>query len=310
MGTFLIASKSVLPLFIIILLGILFSKTKSASPKWIDVLNNYALWIGFPALIIASLMKLKVSDNTYTNLIIINSAYIVCSILLVYPISKIFRFSTKMRSSLILVFAFGNVAYLGMPVLHNVFGNPALPIAAIIAAVYLFWMFTLAIGLIEIHETKKFQPAKIIINLLKNPLLLAVLVSILIISFKIEIPQVIEKSIQLFAQSVTALVLFSLGMFLGFQKIGNIKEWFRIFVFALLIILVFPAILFFFLNQFATPSLHNYATIIDAAMPVGITSYVLASRYKLEDKFVARLVVMTTTLSVITLPCWIMITGQ
>ena len=54
MGTLLIAFKAVTPLFLAIFAGIVFSRTKKASENWVDVLNNYALRIGLPALVIAS----------------------------------------------------------------------------------------------------------------------------------------------------------------------------------------------------------------------------------------------------------------
>ena len=303
------ATKSVLPLFIIILLGILFSKTKVASPIWIDVLNKYALWIGFPALIIASLMKLDLTDNSYINLILFNSSYIVFSILLAYPISLVFGLSKKMRSSLVLVLAFGNVAYLGMPVLRNIFGDSVMPVAAIIAATYLFWLFSLGLVLVEVHETKNFKLSSILLNLIKNPLLISVLLSILIIFVNFNMPEVVEQTINLFAQSVTALVLFSLGMFLGFQKIGKLHEWLKIVIFALIIILILPGIYYVFLSNVSFSSTFMKPSIIDAAMPVGITSYVLAEKYKLETTFVARLVVLTTLLAIVILPLWIMITN-
>ena len=69
--------------------------------------------------------------------------------LLAFPIARIFRFSNKMRRSLILIIPFANIAYLGIPILQNAFGEKILPAAAIISAVYIFWLFTLGIILIE-----------------------------------------------------------------------------------------------------------------------------------------------------------------
>ena len=51
------------------------------------------------------------------------------------------------------------------------------------------------------------------------------------------------------------------------------------------------------------------ASILDAAMPLGLTPYVLASQYKLEDKLAARVVVLGTALSVFIIPLWMVILG-
>jgi len=131
MGAFLTAFNAVLPLFLIILAGLLFSRTRAASSYWIDVLNKYALWIGFPALVIHSLSQLDLAGGPILRLILVNSAYIVACILLAYPVSRLFKLSNLQRRTLFLVFAFGNVAYLGMPVLQNMMGDQILPVAAI-----------------------------------------------------------------------------------------------------------------------------------------------------------------------------------
>jgi len=70
MDTFLIAFKTVLPLFLVIVAGMIFSRAKVNLENRIEVLNKYALWIGFPALVIFSLMKLNLAENSYTSFIL------------------------------------------------------------------------------------------------------------------------------------------------------------------------------------------------------------------------------------------------
>ncbi|HKJ43001.1 MAG TPA: hypothetical protein VKA27_12985, partial [Sunxiuqinia sp.] len=60
MQNYWLSFSTVLPLFLAILGGLLFSRTKAFKKEWIDVLNDYALWIGFPALILVALFKLDV----------------------------------------------------------------------------------------------------------------------------------------------------------------------------------------------------------------------------------------------------------
>jgi predicted permease len=309
MGTFLIAFNTVLPLFLIIFTGILFSRTKVASAYWIDILNKYALWIGFPALVINSLSRLEIIDGPITRLIIFNSLFIVCCILLTYPFSAILKFSNHRRRTLFLIFAFGNVAYLGIPVLQNVYGDNILPAAAILSAVYVFWLLTLGLILVEVHGEGDFQPTKLIIRLLKNPLLISVFVGVILVVFRISLPAPVEKSISMFSGSVTAVVLFSLGIFLGYQKKGTLKEWAISFAFVIVTMIFFPAIFWIFLRNSGMQASFVQASILDAAMPLGLTPYALAQQYNLDTPFTARLVVLATLMSIIILPLWIVVLG-
>ncbi len=305
MDSFLIALKTVLPLFLVIFTGVIFSRTKAASENWVEILNKYALWIGFPALVIASLIHLNPEGKSYLKLILLNSGYIVTSMLLAFPLAKIFNLSKRVRNSLFLVLSFGNVAYLGIPVLNNAYGNEILPVAAILSTVYLFWLFTLGIVLIESNNETQIHFKRIVLNLLKNPLLLSVFVGLLIVAFQIKIPETLEKTINLFANSVTAVVLFSLGIFLGFNKIGKVKEWAQVVLWVAVTMLVLPLIFYFSVKNAGLDSMQFKASLLDAAMPLGLTPYVLAVQYKLETTLVARIVVLATSLSILIIPFWI-----
>lgn len=304
MAHFLVAFKTVLPLFLVIFTGVLFSRTKVATKQWVEILNQYALYIGFPALVIASLMHLETNGNAYLNLILLNSGYIIFCLLLVFPISRIFHLSRQMKRTLFLVLPFGNVAYLGIPVLMNALGEEIMPVAAIISAVYVFWLLTLAIILIEIYGETKPQAGQLAGSLLTNPLLLSVLAGLVIVWFQIELPVFISKTISFFAESVTAVVLFSLGIFLGMQKIGNLREWSRVFVYSLLTMLILPFLLYRFIVFFNISTTNLKAIIIDAAMPLGLTPYALSVQYKLKTSLVARVVVLATLLSLVFTPLW------
>ncbi len=207
---FLLALKTVAPLFLIILTGILFSRTKVSSGEWVNILNKYALYIGFPALVVASLMHLEPGEQSYAKLILFNSIY-----------------------------------FVGMA----------------------------------------------------------------LVVFRIELPEFAAKTIDFFAESVTAVVLFSLGIFLGMQNIGKLKEWYRVFAFVVATMLILP--FFYYLSLKMTYMNPEFlkASVIDAAMPLGLTPYALSLQYELDTKLAARVVVLGTFLSVFIIPLWIAVLG-
>lgn len=310
MGAFLNAFNAVLPLFLIILAGLLFSRTRAASSYWIDVLNKYALWIGFPALVINSLSQLDLEGGPILQLILINSAYIVACILLAYPVSRLLKLSNLQRRTLFLIFAFGNVAYLGMPVLQNMMGEQILPVAAILSAVYVFWLLTLALVLVEVHaEEGQLHISKLMASLVKNPLLLSVMVGVLILAFNIRLPAALAKTISMFSGSVTPIVLFSLGIFMGYQSRGTLRDWAFTGVFVVITMILFPALFHLSIRGSNMPADYIKASILDAAMPLGLTPYALSQQYHLDTPFAARTVVLATLVSVVILPIWSLILG-
>ncbi len=309
MDTFLVAFETVLPLFLVILTGILLAWTKTASKAWVEILNKYALLIGFPALVIVSMLHLEGGIKTYLPLILINSVYIVALLMLVYPVAAFFGFSGRMKRSLFLILPFRNIAYLGIPILASAFGEEILPVAAIISAVYIFWLLTLGLILIEIHGNQQFNLKRVGLSLVKNPLLISVFVGIAIVSFGITLPSFADKTLRLFSGSVTAVVLFSLGIFLGLQDFGKPREWIQVAVFAAVTMFVLPAIFYALLRFSSLPADQLKSTVLDAAMPLGLTPYALSVQYQLETKLFARIVVLGTLLSMFIIPLWMTILG-
>lgn len=308
MGAAIVAFKAVAPLFLAIFAGVVFSRSKAVTENWIDILNKYALKIGLPALVIASLMRIAPGAVDF-RFIAINSVYFVAAMLLAYPVARIFRLSKQVRSALFLVFSYGNVAYLGIPVLQNSYGEAALPLAGVISSVYIFWMLTLGVTLVELHSDHRMTAREFIKNQLGNPLMLSVIIGLVLVSLKIELPAVVNETIRLFAGSVTAVVLFSLGIFLGLHRTGSLRDWGAAFLYSLVILLVLPFAFYIVVKNTGLSELQLKSTILEAAMPLGLTPYALATQYKLETSLIARIVVVSTMLSLITVPIWIAMLG-
>jgi predicted permease len=307
MGTLVVAFKAVAPLFLAIFAGIVFSRSKSASEDWVDILNKYALRIGLPALVIASLMRIEHGNENYVSLILVNSVYFVVCMLLAFPISRIFRLSKQVKQALFLILSYGNVAYLGIPVLRNAYGEAAVPVAGIISSVYIFWLLTLGITLIELNGENNFSFRQLIVHQFRNPLMMSVFSGLVIVFFNLKLPDVFTATIQLFASSVTAVVLFSLGIFLGLHQAGSLKDWSAALAWSVVIMLVLPFIFYLTVRNSGMETMQFKATILESAMPLGLTPYALAVQYKLETTLVARVVVLSTLLSMVVIPVWMVV---
>lgn len=306
MAAFITALQSIVPLFLVIFAGMLVSRNKSVDNKWLEVMNNYALWIGFPALILVALSRLQWDFQLYGNLIFWNSARLVFSILIVLPISAVLKLENKMRRTLFLAVSFGNVAYLGIPVLRSAFGDQILPEATMISSVYLFWLFTLGIFMVEYFGDEKIKVSRLVLSLLLNPMLIAVFIGITIALTHFQVPKIIMSGLDLMASSVTGVVLFSLGLFVGRHPPGKLVEWVPVLAFSLVILFVVPFI-FFQISRNFIPSATSRSWILEAAMPLGLTPYALCLKYDLHTQFASRVVVASTLLALFSLPVWLVI---
>ena len=304
MTQFFNAFQTIGPLFLIIFVGMIISRKKSVDHQWIEILNNYALWIGFPALILVALSRLQWDMQIYGSLIAWNSARIVFSVFLVFPVSALLNLKNDTRRTLFLAVSFGNVAYLGIPVLKNAYGDQILPEATMISAIYLFWLFTLGIFLVEYFSHQKVNFRVLLVRLISNPLLIAVVIGLIIAVNHVQVPKIVMSGLDIFANSVTAIVLLSLGIFIGKQPLGKFQDWLPVIAFSVVILIVLPFVFSMILQPFADVK-SSRSWILESAMPMGLTPYVLCLKYNLNTRFASRVVVLSTLLALLSLPFWL-----
>ena len=309
MSSFFLAAKSILPLFLVILTGIGMVRIKAVHTGWVDVLNKYALWIGLPSLIFTALIRLNFQFSEYGSMILSNSVYLIACVLLTFPVSALLKTSLKTRRTLFLLLGFGNISYLGIPLISSAMGAEAMGAAILLSAIYPFWMFTLAIVLIEITGHEKVHLLIILKKLITNPLLISVFLGIVASFFKIPVQSAVIRTLDLFGQSVTAVVLFSLGIFLGSQQIGSLKEWWPVLGLTIVIMIILPGLFYFLAKGSGMTPVQFRASILDAAMPMGLTAYAMTEQYQLNALLTGRLVILSTLLASIILPAWIVITS-
>jgi predicted permease len=298
------------PLFLIIFASAALQRWLRIGENWSQVLNELAFKIGLPVLIFSALAKTSFSFFEQSSLIISNSIFIIATFIFAFLLGKILRLEKKMFRTFFLCLIFGNTAYLGIPVLVQISGEKILSYASLIMAIYLFWIFTIGIGFLEFNDKQKRKRdifKTIFVDLVKNPLLIAVVLGILVASFKIILPSVLVKSLDMITASVTPTVLIVIGLFIGKSKIGKITDWIPALLFSLATLIISPATFYFGVKFFGFSPSAFLPSIIQAAMPLAITPFALSDKFGLHKEFIARSIVLSTILSIISLPFWISI---
>jgi len=299
--------SAISPLFIIIFVSAILQRVKNLNKNWKVVLNDYALKIGLPALVFASLSKTSFSLSENATVIFANSAFLIGSFLIALIAKKIFRLNRQLSRTLFMCFGFGSVAYLGIPILEEIYGKNVLPVASIIVAIYLFWKFTIGLGYLEYDQmaSKKGVITKVAKHLIANPILVAVVAGIVVGTFQIPIPIVIGRAIDMVVASVTPTVLVVMGLFIGRSDFGKLSEWVPVFIFSLFILFVMPGLFYLGIKLAGLNPQSLSTTLIESAMPAAITPFALADEYSLDKTFIARTIVLSTILSVVSVPFWI-----
>jgi len=184
-----------------------------------------------------------------------------------------------------------NTGNMGLPLCLFAFGEQGLVYAIVIFAAMVVLQFTFGLWLVSGEAS----PMKA----LRHPLLHAALFGAAFSWAGIELPVWIGNALDLAGQPAIPLMLLALG-----ASIATLPAVFpaRAIVFATLKLTLSGALAFGIARLAGMPEIARDVFILQAVMPVAVTTYMLAERYGREPGEVAQFVMVSTVLAAIALP--------
>ncbi len=301
----------VLPVFGVILAGVLSRKTGLLGEESSEALNKFVFFVALPPLLF--LTCARVPFDEILNWPFLGAYLAGCFLtLIVSAAGGLLLFAHRELPILTLhmmLSIFSNTVYLGIPLLILAYGpNGATP-AIIITLVSNLVFLTLSAILIEIGQKRSLVVSgsasesgklSVLTSSLKNPLIIAPLLGTLFSWLGIELFVPVENFLDLLARGAGATALFAMGMSLyGFSISAGALE---ISWVSLLKLVVHPVLTWvvgrfvFGLEEFWLET-----AVIIAALPAGSLVFVVAQRYNVYVQRSAAGVVVTTALSVLTM---------
>lgn len=191
---------------------------------------------------------------------------------------------------------YANTAFLGIPVCESLFG----PTGAFYAVIYDFGLtivgFSLGIWLLSGGKTNNWK------NLLLNPLLISVIAGLIVALFGIEFPLWLSKPFSAVGQATLPVALLVAGAQIGnisFQKSSISRDLIGI---AGLRLAIIPLLMLAIFSLGGSIDIPEGVIILEAAMPLAVSSTIMVTRYQGDAQFAATGTLITTVLSMLTLP--------
>jgi predicted permease len=216
-------------------------------------------------------------------------------------LEKRIAISPAEKGVLVLGATFGNVLYLGLPVLTGLYGGEAAKYALfydLLAATPVLWIFGAAVAARqgEGRGTTVAQSLKTISTL---PPIWGIVGGFGLKLAAVPIPSFLLKALGMLGDTVVPLMLFSVGLALSLPKV---KHTVSALPAVLMKLLVVPLLAFFAGSLLGLMGEPLAACVVEGAMPTMVISLLIAARFRLDVSLAAFLIVVTTTLFFLTLP--------
>jgi len=254
-------------------------------------ITNFAANIGTPGMIIYSITSTNISFDIFKDYFWYY--FIAMSIFALIGVVFLFFLKTKDIIRELPPFIMPNTGNMGLPICLFAYGSQGLGVSASISALIILAHFTLGIFLAD----RKFN-----INvILKNPPFYAIIISVILLYFKVEVPLFVENTTFLLMYATIFLILMSLGISLTRFKVFSFK---KALISSFGRVILGPLVGFLLIRYFNLEGFAAGVLLIQCSMPSAVLNYLVASIYspkKIVDS-VASTIVVSTVMSFITVP--------
>ena len=296
----MVVFQTMLKLFLLLVLGFVLFKCHIFDEYTNKKISALIVNVASPMLIISSIAGVEGNDKSIVFLMIgVGILMYIGFIILGKIINRIFPFPKKDWPVYECMVVFANTGFMGYPVLLDVFGQEAVFYASLIHMAFNFFVYTYAIMCLTKGDDNEF---KLNFKQLLTPGIVLIFIGILIYLFDIQLPSVLMDTINSVGSLTAPLSMMMIGSSLAVYPIkDSFTDW-RSYVFAFVRLIIVPFVTMIVCRLLHINPYYANITIITNAMPVGSMVLMLATQYNANVKIVTRNIVVSTLLSVITIP--------
>jgi len=283
---FLTILNIILPVIFVVLIGYLWNRyNKDFNPI---AVTKLVANIGLPCLIYDSLTKSNLTINIYFKIFLSAVLVLAIGFLFGYLLIKIFRLpSIKLTTPLM----HPNTGNMGIPLSLLAFGNEGLALAAGFASIVMVSHFTANTAISSGNYSLK--------RIILSPVLLSLIFSLIILFYKIEMPNFFNSITKILSGFVIPLVLLSLGISLSKINIKKLKIGFVLGSFKLISGPFIGLLVVYLLKLDGNVA---KVVILQASMPAAILTYLIAAQNNSYDQEIGTAVFVSTIGSAFSIP--------
>ena len=291
-------------LVIMMVIGFIAHKIGILNPTSNKSISKLIINITCPALIFHSVFTGgRINDKSILIIVFVSAfAFYIFMFVFAKVVVNVLKIKKPLKRSYECMMAFGNISFMGIPVLRAVFPeqqSTAILFQAIFLIFYHLFIFTYGIWLLGSENGKKVKfSAKSFLNVGT----LSAIAAVALYFFDFTPPVLVVNSLDMIGGVTTPLAMILIGSSLASYPALKIIKTFRLYVFSFIKLLVIPLIVWGVTKFIIDDALLHGVITIMAAMPVGSMTIMLATEYGGNEEFISQGLFMSTVLSVITIP--------
>lgn len=286
----------VLPVFFVIGLGYAIRRIGLVSGAFFSEINKLVYYVCLPLLLVYKIGGADFSTSFNFKLVMATSAGVACCFAVAFLYGKWRSFPAAIHGSFCQGSFRGNLAYIGLAIIFNAYGDTGLTRAGILLGFLVPVLnFFAILALMLPQQQQKTSSREIIRMIISNPLILASLVGLLWSFFQIPMPVILDRTLKIATGMTLPLALISIG---GSFSVARLKgDMGKAALATALKLLFLPFITAVFMLLLNVTGLDFAIGILMAGSPTAVATYIMASQMGADGELAGTIVMMATAFS-------------
>ncbi len=286
-------------LIIIMVLGLFLARMGTITPEGRQLLTDLVINVTLPCSIVKAFL-IEFSMDILQSCIAIFLAAIVIQFLgmglshILYP-----GYEGQRKRVLQYATICSNAGILGNPIAEGAFGSIGLMYASIYLIPQRSFMWSFGLTYFTVSPSRW----QLIKKILTHPCIIAVELGLVLLIGQFQLPGVISATISSLGSTNTSVSMLLIGAILSTVDLKKMVDRDSLYYCAVRLILI-PGLVYLGCRIAGLEEMVTGVSVLLSAMPAASVTAVMASKYQQDAPFAAKIVALSTILSMITAPLW------
>ena len=303
MENIIVSFNVIAPVFFLMVLGyLLVNYTSLADRKLTKQANAIVFKIFLPCMLFYNVYQSDIGAEIHSRIklcIWAAGGLLILFVLLCLIVPKVVKQENQQGVVIQGIFR-SNYVIFGVAVVQNMYGVKSTTTAEILSAILVpMYNFLAVVALSIFGEKRETDWKKIILDIVKNPLIISSVLGIIFSLLGIRLPTAVDTTVQDLAKLSTPIAFMILGGDLDFSKVrGNLKVASVVLTIKLVIL---PLIMIPMIVMMGYRDADLLSGLLAYQTPVAVSSYIMAQQAGADGQLAGQLVVFSSVLSIFTL---------
>lgn len=301
----LLTFEQMLVMLLMLIVGVVCAKTGVIDADGNRKITRFTLAVPQSCMVLSSAVNIEFEINAAKLAAVFFSGFVMYAVLIALGalVWLVLRKKEGERELYAFMTVFGNVGFMGFPVVNALLGGEALLYASLLLVPFNLLAYSVGVMMIrgELRGGFHFDT-----SVLRSAPMVATYVAVVLLLLRVQVPAPVEQAVDSMGDMIVPLSMIIVGASLGDMPLREALGDWRCYVFSAFRLLAVPAAVWFVMGLFVKDALLLGAMTIQAGMPVAAVAAMLSLQYGRNASLASRTVFVSTVLSTLTIPlvCW------